>query len=76
MIWPSRGPMVVEGELGLYLQLSTVTTILLRGSQPQAHLQNFPHLMIPTPKFLIVLVSSPLDSFGSVMSHLVSENPI
>lgn len=67
--------MVVKGELGLHLQLSTVTTALLRGSRPQAQLQNFPHSTIPTPKFLIVLVSGPLDSFGSAMSHLVSENP-
>lgn len=63
----------MEGELGLHLQLRTPTTALLRGSWPQAPLQNFPHSTVPTPNFLIVLVSGPLDSFGSVMSHLVSE---
>lgn len=50
--------------------LSTVTTAF-PGPGP-----HFPHSTIPTPDFLIVLVSGLLDSFGSVISHLVSENPM
>lgn len=64
----------VERGLGLQRQLHTVATAFPEPSAPGPG-PAFPQLSHPTPNFLIVLLSGPLDSFGSVTSHLVSENP-
>ena len=59
---------------------SCAVAAALLGTPPapplQAPGQHFPSSTTPTPNFLIVLLSGPMASFGSVASHLVSENPI